>query len=106
AGLTLWQAGSRMRCGVFLRADLAAVVPLLAVARGLVGAAWRLPRARWPAWRHGAGGLRRPGGHPARVVVALGAGVMLLVAAALLQDSLDAQIDHERRTEAPSFFFV
>ncbi|PYO54009.1 MAG: hypothetical protein DMD84_03930 [Candidatus Rokuibacteriota bacterium] len=85
---------------------LCALWPLLAVARGLVGAAWRLPRARWPAWRHGVGGLRRPGGHPARVVVALGAGVMLLVAVALLQDSLDAQIDHERRTEAPSFFFV
>jgi len=106
AGLTLWQAGSLKLGGIFLGAALAAVVTLLAVARGLVGAAWRLPRARWPAWRHGVGGLRRPGGHPARVVVALGAGVMLLVAVALLQDSLDAQIDHERRTEAPSFFFV
>jgi putative ABC transport system permease protein len=31
---------------------------------------------------------------------------MLLTAVALLQDSLDAQIDHERRREAPSFFFV
>src|SRR5439155_1503371 len=79
---------------------------VLGTAPGLVGAARRLPRAPWPAWRHGLGGLRRPGGHPARVVVALGAGVMLLVAVALLQDSLDAQIDHERRREAPSFFFV
>jgi len=106
AALSLWQAGSLKLGGIFLAAAVAAVVTLLALARGLVGAARRLPRAPWPAWRHGIGGLRRPGGQPARVVVALGAGVMLLVAVALLQDSLDAQIDHERRREAPSFFFV
>src|SRR5207245_62314 len=106
AALALWQAGSLKLGGIFLGAAVAAVVTLLVLARGLVGAARRLPRAPWPAWRHGLGGLRRPGGHPARVVVALGAGVMLLVAVALLQDSLDAQIDHERRREAPSFFFV
>ena len=106
AALSLWQAGSLKLGGIFLAAAVAAVVTLLVLARGLVGAARRLPRAPWPAWRHGIGGLRRPGGQPARVVVALGAGVMLLVAVALLQDSLDAQIDHERRREAPSFFFV
>jgi len=38
--------------------------------------------------------------------VALGAGVMLLVAVAMLEQSLDAQIDHEQRREAPSFFFI
>ncbi|HEV8583893.1 MAG TPA: FtsX-like permease family protein [Methylomirabilota bacterium] len=104
--LAFWQAGSLKLGGIFLGAAVAAVVTLLAIARGLVSGARRLPRAPWPAWRHGLGGLRRPGGHPARVVVALGAGVMLLVAVALLQDSLAAQIDHERRREAPSFFFV
>jgi putative ABC transport system permease protein len=40
------------------------------------------------------------------VVVALGAGVMLLVAVALLEQNLDAQIDHEQRRDAPSFFFI
>jgi putative ABC transport system permease protein len=39
-------------------------------------------------------------------VIALGAGVMLLVAVALLEQSLDAQIDHEQRRDAPSFFFI
>ncbi len=106
AALSLWQAGSLKLGGIFLGAAAAAVVTLLALARGLVGAARRLPRGPSPAWRHGLGSLRRPGGHSARVVVALGAGVMLLVAVALLQDALDAQIDHERRLEAPSFFFV
>jgi putative ABC transport system permease protein len=106
AALSLWQAGSFKLGGIFLGAAAGAVVTLLALARGLVGAARRLPRAPSPAWRHGLGSLRRPGGHSARVVVALGAGVMLLVAVALLQDAIDAQIDHERRLEAPSFFFV
>jgi putative ABC transport system permease protein len=106
AGLALWQAGSLKLGAIFLGASVAAVVTLVALAQGLVGAAHRLPRPPSPAWRHGLGGLRRPGGHSARVVVALGAGVMLLVAVALLQDALDAQIDHERRREAPSFFFV
>jgi putative ABC transport system permease protein len=106
AALSLWQAGSFKLGGIFLGAAAGAVVTLLVLARGLVGAARRLPRAPSPAWRHGLGSLRRPDGHPARVVVALGAGVMLLVAVALLQDALDGQIDHERRLEAPSFFFV
>jgi len=106
AALSLWQAGSFKLGGIFLGAAAGAVVTLFALARGLVAAARRLRRAPSPAWRHGLGSLRRPGGHPARVVVALGAGVMLLVAVALLQDALDAQIDHERRVEAPSFFFV
>ena len=106
AALSLWQAGSLKIGGIFLGASVAAVVALWAVSRGLVVLARRLPRAPSPAWRHGLGALRRPGGQAARVVVALGAGVMLLVAVALLEQNLDAQIDHEQRREAPSFFFI
>jgi putative ABC transport system permease protein len=50
--------------------------------------------------------LLRPGGQIAGIVVALGAGVMLLEAVALLEGSLTAQLDYERRREAPSFFFI
>lgn len=106
AALSLWQAGSLTVGGIFLGASVAAVLALWAVSRGLVVLARRLPPAPSPAWRHGLGALRRPGGQSARVVVALGAGVMLLVAVALLEQSLDAQIDHEQRREAPSFFFI
>ena len=106
AALSLWQAGSLKIGGIFLGASVGAVVSLWAVARGLVVLARRLPRAPSPAWQHGVGALRRPGGQSARVVVALGAGVMLLVAVAMLEQSLDAQIDHEQRREAPSFFFI
>jgi putative ABC transport system permease protein len=65
-----------------------------------------LPRRRGLAWRHGLAALQRPGGHAARVVVALGMAMMLLVAVGLLESVLGHQIDHERQRQAPSFFFL
>ena len=104
--LTLWQAGSFKTGGLFVGAGLAALVGLLALARGLVFMARRMPRARGLAWRHGVAALQRPGGHAPRVVVALGLASMLLVTVALLQSVLGRQIDHEQRRQAPSFFFI
>jgi len=106
AGLALWQAGSPQAGGIFLGATAGAVVVLAGLARGLVWAARALPRVPWFAWRQGVANLRRPGGQAARVVVALGVGVMLLVAIALLQAGLGRQIDHARRQDAPSHFFI
>ncbi|HEU4369786.1 MAG TPA: FtsX-like permease family protein [Methylomirabilota bacterium] len=106
AALVLWQAGSLKTAGIFLGASLAALLGLLALARGLVLVARRLPRARGLAWRHGLAALQRPGGHASRVVVALGVAVMLLVTIALLQSVLGRQIDHEQQRGAPSFFFL
>ncbi len=106
AGLALWQAGSLKAGGIFLAVSLGAAILLLGLARALVFLARALPRAPWMAWRQGVAGLRRPGGHTGRVVLALGAGVMLLMAVALLQASLGRQIDHERRRGIPSFFFL
>jgi putative ABC transport system permease protein len=106
AALALWQAGSLKTGGIFLGASLAALVGLLALGRGLVLVARRLPRARGLAWRHGLAALQRPGGHAPRVVVALGVAVMLLVTVALLQSVLGRQIDHEQQRAAPSFFFL
>ena len=104
--LALWQAGSLRTGGIFVGASLAAILALLALARGLVAVARRLPRGRGLAWRHGLAALQRPGGHAPRVVVALGTAVMLLVAVALLESVLSRQIDHEQRRQAPSFFFL
>ncbi len=106
AGLALWQAGSLQVGGIFLGASAGAVVVLVGLARGLVSAARALPRVPWFAWRQGVANLRRPGGQAARVVVALGVGVMLLLAIALLQAGLGRQIDHARRQDAPSHFFM
>jgi putative ABC transport system permease protein len=104
--LCVWQAGSLKIGSIFLGASVAALGVLAALSWVLVLAARRVPRLPWPAWRQGVSSLRRPGGQPARVIVALGAGVMLLVAVALLERNIGHQIDHEQRKEAPSFFFV
>jgi putative ABC transport system permease protein len=104
--LSLWQARSLALGAIFLGASAAALACLWALGRALGAWARRRRGGRSPAWRHGLAGLRRPGGETARTVVALGVGVMLLVAVALLERSLGRQIDHERRQEAPSFFFI
>jgi putative ABC transport system permease protein len=106
AALAFWQAGSPRLGAIFVGAALAALALLAGLARAVVVLARALPRPRGLAWRHGLAGLERPGGHAARVIVALGLGVMLLVAIALLEASLGRQVAFERKREAPSFFFI
>ncbi|HEU5323169.1 MAG TPA: FtsX-like permease family protein, partial [Methylomirabilota bacterium] len=100
------QAGSFKLGAIFVGAALVALGVLTALSRALVLLVRSLPSGGGLAWRQGLAGLRRPGGHAMRVVVALGTGVMLLVAIALLEANLSRQIAFERKHEAPSFFFV
>jgi putative ABC transport system permease protein len=104
--LVMWQAGSLRLSAVFVGATVAALGLLAAIARVVVAAARRAPRPASLVLRQGIANLARPGGHTAGIVVALGTGVMLLVAIGLLEANLGRQIDHERRREVPSFFFV
>jgi putative ABC transport system permease protein len=106
AALAVWQAGSFRLGGIFAGASLAALGMLLGLSRALVSLPRRLPRTRGLAWRQGLAGLDRPGGHTMRVVVAVGLGVMLLVAIALLESNLGRQLAYEQKREAPSFFFI
>jgi putative ABC transport system permease protein len=106
AALALWQAGSLKVGAIFVGASMAALLALWALARVVIAGARRFPRARGLAWRHGVAALARPGSHAPRVIVALGIAVMLLVTVALLQGVLGRQIDHERRQDTPSFFFL
>lgn len=106
ATLAVWQAGSIRLGAIFTVAAFAAVVVLALVARAVARLSRLAPRPPGLAWRHGIASLHRPGGETALVVVALGLGVMLLVAVGLLEASLDRQLDREHRRERPSFFFV
>lgn len=106
AALAVWQAGSLELGAIFVGAALVALGVLVLLSWGLVLLVRALPPGGGLAWRQGLAGLRRPGGHAMRVVVAFGAGVMLLVAIALLEGSLSRQIAFERKQEAPSFFFI
>ncbi len=106
AALAFWQAGSLTLGAIFVGASLAALVLLVLLSRALVRLARSFPRPGGLAWRHGLASLQRPGGHTARVVLALGLGVMLLVAVALLEANLGREIAFEQKRAAPSFFFV
>ncbi len=106
AALAIWQAGSLRLGGIFAGAALAALAILFGLSRAVVTLARWVPRARGLAWRQGLAGLDRPGGHTVRVVVALGLGVMLLVAIALLEANLGRQLAYEQKREAPAFFFI
>jgi putative ABC transport system permease protein len=104
--LVLWQAGSLRIGGIFAGAAGAALALLAFVAFALRRQARRLPRLRSLAWRYGLANLDRPGSHALGVVVALGVGVMLLTAVAVLEGGLTRHLDLEHRPEAPTFFFV
>jgi putative ABC transport system permease protein len=104
--LTLWQAGPLRIGAVFLGAAAGALGLLVLAAWATRRLAGRLPRPRSLAWRQGLGALTRPGSQTVGITVALGIGVTLLTAVALLERGLMRQLDLERRREAPSFFFV
>lgn len=105
AALALWQAGS-WKIGALFAGGLAAALVLLALgARGVIALARRVPW-RGPAWRQGAANLHRPGSHAGPVLVSLGLAVMLVVAIAVLESGLRAQMTDRGRDEAPAFFFI
>jgi len=105
AALALWQAGS-WKIGALFAGGLAAALVLLALgARGVIALARRVPW-RGPAWRQGAANLHRPGSHAGPVLVSLGLAVMLVVAIAVLESGLRAQMTDRGADEAPAFFFI
>lgn len=107
AGLALWQAGSWKIGGLFAAGFAGGLGALWLGARLCVRAATVLPTRGWPlAWRQALANLRRPGSHAGPVMVTLGLAVMLLVAVALVEWNLRAELSVRAAGEAPAFFFV
>jgi putative ABC transport system permease protein len=104
--LALWEAGS-VKVGVIFIGGLAAALLLLGVgARLVIAGARRLPRLRGLAWRQAVANLHRPGSHATTVLISLGLAVMLMVAVALLEQSLRAELADRGPARAPAFFFI
>lgn len=104
--LAVWEAGS-LKVGVIFIGGLAAALILLAAgARLVIEGARRLPRLRSLAWRQAVANLHRPGSHAGTVLVSLGLAVMLIVAVALLEQSLRAELADRGPGRAPAFFFI
>jgi putative ABC transport system permease protein len=106
AGLAVWQAGS-LKIGLwFIGGFGAGLLLLLATSRLAIAAARRLPRLGSLSWRQGVATLHRPGSHAGVVLVSMGLAVMLIVAVALLDRSLRAQLAERSGRQAPAFFFI
>jgi putative ABC transport system permease protein len=70
--------------------------------RGLM----RLPRRRSAVSRLALANLTRPGRPTASIIVALGLGLTLLATIALMQATVEAQVEEQLPSRSPSFFFV
>jgi putative ABC transport system permease protein len=106
AALAVWEAGSLKVGAIFIVGLAAALILLAAGARLVIEAARRLPRLRSLAWRQAVANLHRPGSHAGTVLMSLGLAVMLIVAVALLEQSLRAELADRGPGRAPAFFFI
>jgi putative ABC transport system permease protein len=97
-----WDLGARFTGGVALVTAVLAAASLL-VSRGVR----RLPRESAHPWlRHGLAALARPGAAAGGAIVALGLGVLVVLAMSLVERRLSDQLAAEFPEDAPSAFLV
>jgi putative ABC transport system permease protein len=104
--LSVWQAGSWSIGFLFLGALFLAIMALFVCARLFVrGLAW-VPVPRVLSLRYAVGNVVRPGGQAAGIMVAIGIAVMVIVTVSLVEQALLYQVQENRPTDAPTFFFI
>ncbi len=98
--------------GLLFTAGIAGVTGLLAlgalaVVRGLARLPRRLPGTRGRVWiRQGLAAISRPGSGAVAAVVALGLGVVLILAVALVERTLTRELTPELEERAPTAFLI
>jgi putative ABC transport system permease protein len=90
----------------FVAGAAGAMAVLFATARALRAAARALPRPRRARLRLALANIHRPGAPTTGIVVALGMGVALLVAVALVAGNIVREIEERRAGDAPAFFMI
>ncbi len=106
AVLSVWQAGSLTIGSLFLGGLVVAVTALVLAAKGLLLTMRALPRPRLLSVRQAFGNIQRPGGHTLGVMVAIGVGVMIILAIGILEQALVRQVGDNRPDDSPTFFFI
>ncbi len=106
AVLSVWQAGSLTIGSLFLGGLVVAVTALVLAAKGLLLTMRALPRPRLLSVRQAFGNIQRPGGHTFGVMVAIGVGVMIILAIGILEQALVRQVGDNRPDDSPTFFFI
>ncbi|HEY4545777.1 MAG TPA: FtsX-like permease family protein [Pedomonas sp.] len=106
AVLAVWGAADRKLAAGFVVAAVA-VLALLRGAGGLLERlAARAPRFKSPVLRTAVANLHRPGNTAGQVVMAMGLGLSLFAAIAVIESNLNAQIRSTLPEKAPAFFFL
>jgi putative ABC transport system permease protein len=106
-GIAAFQARSPRLGVIFVAATLGAALALAGAALLLGKLAGRLPRRRLRvALRHGLTALARPGAGTAGAAVALGLGVLVVLALWQVETQLAGQLARELPADAPSAFLV
>jgi putative ABC transport system permease protein len=94
--------GARFTAGL-LGATAALALAAWLLRRGLA----RLPRERGRVWlRHGLAALTRPGAGVGAAIVALGLGVVVVLAMRLVESQLSRQLERDLPSDAPSAFLI
>ncbi len=106
-GAAWWQSREVVHAAVFAGGLAAVAGLLLLAARGAMAGVSRLPRARWPlALRHGLSAIGRPDAGTWGGVLALGMGVLVIVAMQLVQSRLSSELSGALPREAPTAFLI
>ncbi|HEY4264791.1 MAG TPA: FtsX-like permease family protein, partial [Micropepsaceae bacterium] len=90
----------------FLGGTIAVLAVLRLMAAGVRLGLVQLPRPKSQTLRLALTNLTRPGTPTASIIVALGLGLTLLATIVLMQASVEAQIEDQLPSRAPSFFFI
>ncbi|MDG2149325.1 MAG: ABC transporter permease [Planctomycetota bacterium] len=106
-GASWLQSDDLERAAVFSVGMALTVGLLMWAARGLMRVSGRLPRERLhPVFKHGLAALSRPGAGTVGAVVALGLGVLVVLAMVLVEGRMDAELRSALPENAPSVFLV
>lgn len=106
AGLSVWQAGSFAIGGLFIAGLVMALLVLTVAANLLLWGLHTIPVPRVLSVRQALGNLQRPGAQTLGVMVAIGVGVMVILAIGLLEHALVRQVGENRPSDSPTFFFI
>lgn len=106
AALPLLDTEQPLFIGGFIAAILAIFLLLWGAGFLLERLVRQLPRAKWLPLRLGLSNLSRPGAPTRATVLALGLGLTLFAALALVQANLTRQITETLPARAPAFYFI
>ena len=106
AALAIMGSADRVFAAWFVVGALGSVILFLAAATLIMRLARGIAHPRTPELRLALANLHRPGAPTPGVVLALGLGLTVLVAIALIQANLSRQVEERIPKAAPAFFFI